>query len=157
MHPLSFLTSGVIVLCGSARGQARPGHFEWCAAGWMRPCYHGWFLHSAFLWSAGLEKVNMDVKNRKSGDGLEVANCNAALFVPLWLQGIGCHSRGEVARDVHNFEEHPSQTGRGDAETGKNVTTSLKSEREFACQQRLAITVVDGSLDHPGSSSRAAN
>lgn len=74
----------------------------------------------------------------------------------LCLQSIGCHSRGEVARDVHGFKEHPSQTSRRDAETGKNVTMSSKTQEEFACEQRLAITVVGRSLDHPGSSSRAA-
>lgn len=68
--------------------------------------------------------------------------CNAALFVPLCLQGIGCHSRRKAARDVHHFKEHPSQTGRGDAETGKNVITSLMFNEEFSREQRLAITVL---------------
>lgn len=47
----------------------------------------------------------------------------------LCLQSIGCHSRGEVARDVHSFKEHPSQTSRGDAETGKNVNVIKNSGR----------------------------
>ncbi len=46
--------------------------------------------------------------------------------VCVYLQGICCHSRREVARDVHYFEEHPSQTSGGDAETGKNVITLLQ-------------------------------
>lgn len=49
----------------------------------------------------------------------------------VYLQGVCCHSWRKVARDVHNFEEHTTQTSGGDAETGENGITTLLSHWKF--------------------------
>ena len=51
------LCEGVFVLCGSARGQAGPGHPQWRAAGWLCSRGPGRLLHPALLRGPGLEEV----------------------------------------------------------------------------------------------------